>query len=92
MRNAWIRLRHYAPLIALRTQASGTDDFFMSYESSKTSDVASKWAEDTLIWEQQEKTLDVRDLDLKERWWGTDGRYNMELHVGPGTGGKLHLM
>jgi hypothetical protein len=92
VRNAWIRLRYYAPLIALRTQTGGTDDFFMSYESSKTSDVAVKWAEDTLKWEQQEKTLDVRDLDLKERWWGPDGRYNMEMHIGPGTEGRLHFM
>jgi len=92
--NAWIRLRYYAPLIALRTQASAENenDFFMSYESSKTSDVAAKWAGDTLKWEQEEKTLDVRDLDLKERWWGTDGQYNMEMHIGPGTDGRLHFM
>jgi hypothetical protein len=68
------------------------NDFFMSYESSKTSDVAAKWAGDTLKWEQEEKTLDVRDLDLKERWWGTDGQYNMEMHIGPGTDGRLHFM
>src|ERR1700691_1076997 len=47
VQNAWIRLRHYAPLIALRTQQGGNDnDTFYTYESSKTSDVAAKWAKE----------------------------------------------
>jgi hypothetical protein len=92
VRNAWVRLRHYAPLIALRTeQGQNATDLFLTYESSKTSDVAVKWAGDTIKWEQDEKTLDVRDLDHQERWWGTDGNWNMELQVGPGTEGRLHF-
>jgi hypothetical protein len=80
-------------LVALRTQnGEKENDFYLTYESSKTSDVAVKWAEETIKWEQEEKTLDVRDLDLKERWWGTDGYSNIELHIGPGTGGRLHFM
>ena len=68
VQNAWIRLRHYAPLIALRTQQGGGDnDTFYVYESSKTGDLAAKWAQDTIKWEKEEKTLDARDLDLKER-------------------------
>jgi len=64
----------------------------MTYESSKTWDVAAKWADDTIIWENEEKMLDVRDLELKERWWGSDDHWNMEMHVGPGTQGRLHFM
>jgi hypothetical protein len=93
VQNAWIRLRHYAPLIALRTQQGGNDnDTFYTYESSKTSDVAAKWAKDTIKWEKEEKTLDARDLDLKERWWGPEDHWNMEMHVGPGPEGRLHFM
>jgi len=93
VQNAWIRLRHYAPLIALRTQAVGNDkDAFYAYESSKTSDVAIKWAQDTIKWENEEKTLDARDLDLKERWWGPEDHWNIERHIGPGPEGRLHLM
>ena len=93
MRNAWVRLRHYAPLIALRTeQGANEKDLFMSYDSSKSSDVATKWAADTLTWEQEEKTLDVRDIELKEVWWGTNGHWNTEMYIGPGTEGRLHFM
>lgn len=92
-RKAWIRLRYYAPLIALRTQNGGEQHhFFLTYESSKTSDVAEKWARDTIKWEREEMTLDVRDLELKETWWGTDDHSNMQLHIGPGTAGRLHFM
>jgi hypothetical protein len=92
-RNAWIRLRHYAPLIAIRTQQGKDEtDLFMTYESSKTTDVAAKWAADTIKWDQEEKTIDVRNTELKERWWGTDGNWNMEMHIGPGTEGRLHFM
>ena len=63
----------------------------MTYESSKTSDVATKWARDTIKWDQEEKTIDVRNLELKDRWWGTDGNWNMEMHIGPGPGGRLHF-
>jgi hypothetical protein len=93
VQNAWIRLRHYAPLIALRTQQGGGDNgTFYVYESSKTSDLAAKWAQDTIKWEKEEKTLDAGDLDLKERWWGPEDNWNMELHIGPGPGGRLHFM
>jgi len=63
----------------------------MTYKSSKTSDVAAKWAGETIKWEKEE-ILDVRDLDLKERWWGSEDHCNMEVHIGPGTEGRLHLM
>ena len=93
VRNAWIRLRYYAPLIALRTrQGKDENDLFMTYESSKTTDVATKWAGDTLKWEQEKKTLDTRDIELKERWWGTHDHWNMEMHIGPGTEGTLHFV
>lgn len=81
-RKAWIRLRHYAPLIALRTLNGDKDnDYFMTYESSKTGDVAAIWARDTIKWEPEEKALDIRDLELKERWWRTDGNWNMDILV-----------
>jgi hypothetical protein len=92
VRNAWIRLRHYAPLIAIRTERGQNKTNYLTYESSKTSDVAAKWAKDTIKWEQEEKTLDVRDLESKERWWGTDDHWNMEMHIGPGPEGRLHFM
>jgi hypothetical protein len=93
LRNAWIRLRFYAPLIAVRTeQGADKDDLFLSYESSKTCDVAAKWAEDTMKWDPEEKPFRVRTQALRERWWKPDGNWNMEMHIGPGSSNNLHIM
>lgn len=93
VRNAWIRLRYYAPLIGICTRKGEIEnDLVMTYESSKNSDVATKWANDTIKWDQKEKTLDVSYQEVLERWWGSEGRWNMEMHVGTGTEGRLHFM
>jgi hypothetical protein len=92
VRNAWIRLRFHAPLIGLRTQqGADEEEYFMTYEASKTYDVAAKWAGETIIWDLGDMSFRARNLALKERWWGPDGHWNMEIHVAPGIGGNVHI-
>ncbi|KZP09123.1 hypothetical protein FIBSPDRAFT_938641 [Athelia psychrophila] len=96
VRKAWIRLRFLAPKIALRTDIEPGSDgkaFFISYESPKSNQaVISKWADETIKWHPEEKTLVERDLDLKEIWRSPDGCWNMEMHVGRCPGGNIQLM
>lgn len=94
VRNAWIRLRFLAPIIALRTEdepGSQGDAFFYSYQSSSSSDVATEWADETIKWHLEAKPLVARNLDFKEIWWGTEKHWNMELHVGHGINGNVQL-
>ncbi|KAF7968138.1 hypothetical protein HWV62_31760 [Athelia sp. TMB] len=86
VRKAWIRTRFLAPLIALRTDnepGSQGGSFFFSYESPKANlDIISKWANETVVWHPEDKTLSERDLDLADHWWNTEDHWNMEMHVG----------
>lgn len=94
VRKAWIRLRFLAPMIALRTEdepGSQGDAFFFSYRSPNSDDVIAKWADETIKWHPEPKTLAARDCDLKQIWWGTDDHWNMEMHVGHGTSGNLQI-
>lgn len=85
-RKAWIRLRHHAPIIALRTdnQEGKTDSFFLTYSSSDDSNVIAEWADETITFDAKKESLEFRDLEMNEIWWTTADHGNVELHIGRG--------
>lgn len=93
LRNALLRARHLVPNIAskLVRHADGTDWF--EYQVPATPADADKWAETTIVWHDEPKTLFDFDLELTDLFWkATDKRYNVELHVSPAEEGDWHLL
>lgn len=86
MKSAWIRLRHLTPIVGTKTvvDSSSASSYRYQYHVPSSPADAEKWANETIVWSKEKKTVLERDDGLKVHWWTpADMHYDYELHVGP---------
>lgn len=92
---AWIRLRHWAPVVGTRSKAEEgvKNTFLITYEPPASVADAVKWASETVKWDDSVTSLVQRDDKIKEVWWKpSDDHWGMEMHVGPSEDGLWSFM
>ncbi|KAK0196183.1 hypothetical protein F5146DRAFT_319228 [Armillaria mellea] len=79
IQKAWIRARHLSPSIACR-QTKHDGHYWFEYQVPTAAE-AQTWAEETVFWHEEPKTLLQTDLMLEDKWWKcSDGLYIVQLH------------
>ncbi|KAG7450031.1 uncharacterized protein BT62DRAFT_620367 [Guyanagaster necrorhizus] len=92
VQKAWIKARHLSPTIACR-QTKHDGHYWFEYQVP-TAVEAQAWAEETIFWHEEPKTLLQTDLMLEDKWWKcSDGLYIVQLHFVPSaeTPGDWHI-
>jgi hypothetical protein len=96
VRNAWIKLRFFAPLSGTRTLSAvggGNNSYIFSYDSSSTTSVAKSWAMETIKWRQERKSLGEWESEIKDEWRKpSEERFNIVMHVAPGEASSWLFM
>ncbi|KAF9547930.1 hypothetical protein CPC08DRAFT_769342 [Agrocybe pediades] len=94
-KEAWIRTRFAAPWVAQRTSSASSElaepnSWMNTYETSsvpeKGFERAVSWAESTLFWRDEVRSLEEWEEVLKNAYWRpSDGRFGMEWHFARGV-------
>ncbi|KAF5358799.1 hypothetical protein D9758_008587 [Tetrapyrgos nigripes] len=94
IRSAWIKARFMAPWIAVRTSSQPNappNSYMFTYKRSSGPEEAEAWADETIVWRKETKTLNEWEVEMKERHWKPcAGRFGLEMHLAKGSMGSGH--
>ncbi|KAE9386502.1 hypothetical protein BT96DRAFT_928144 [Gymnopus androsaceus JB14] len=86
--SAWIRLRHQAPIVAVRSCLAPRTDFDFAadfvYDVPMNLGDVEEWANETIKFTEKKMAMSDRESNLYETYWKpSTNRYSHELVVGP---------